>query len=142
MKTYIQLNLTVFPVEPWTDILVAELGELKYDSFLITDDGCQAFVIEQDFNQDALTNLVSDYKDCISAHSTKKVEEENWNAIWEKNFDPIFVDNTCVVRASFHDTSKKHEFDIIIDPKMSFGTGHHQTTYLMISELLKPCKLL
>jgi len=118
------------------EILVAELGALNFESFVNKDDGLQAYIQENAFDEQAVKDLYillnPNFEFKIEVNS---IEQQNWNAEWEKNFEPIEVDGKCVVRASFHD-KKEVEFDIVITPKMSFGTGHHETTHQMISQIL------
>ena len=118
------------------EILVAELDALNFESFVNKDDGLQAYIQENTFDEQAVKELYilhnPNFEFKIEVNS---IEQQNWNAEWEKNFEPIEVDGKCVVRASFHD-KKEVEFDIVITPKMSFGTGHHETTHQMISQIL------
>ena len=118
------------------EILVAELGALNFESFVNKDDGLQAYIQENAFDEQAVKDLYillnPNFEFKIEVNS---IEQQNWNAEWEKNFEQIEVDGKCVVRASFHD-KKEVEFDIVITPKMSFGTGHHETTHQMISQIL------
>ena len=119
------------------EILVAELGVLNFESFVNNDDGLQAYIQENAFDEQAVNDLYvlhnPNFEIKIEVNS---IEQQNWNAEWENNFQPIEVDGKCVVRAPFHD-KKEVEFDIVITPKMSFGTGHHETTHQMISQILK-----
>ena len=119
------------------DILVAELGALDFESFINTQDGLEAYVQEDAFDEESLNNLyIFDNPDFVIKMEVKTIEQQNWNAEWEKSFSPIEVNGRCFVRAPFHD--KKHvEYDIVIEPKMSFGTGHHETTHQMIAHLLE-----
>ena len=119
------------------DILVAELGVLDFESFINTQDGLEAYVQEDAFDEESLNNLyIFDNPGFDIKMEVKTIEQQNWNAEWEKSFSPIEVDGRCFVRAPFHD--KKHvEYDIVIEPKMSFGTGHHETTHQMIAHLLE-----
>lgn len=119
------------------EILVAELGALNFESFVNTDDGLQAYVQEEDFNEEAIRELyILENPDFDIQMEVKSIPQQNWNAEWEKSFDPIEVDGKCVVRAPFHE-KKNVDFDIVIEPKMSFGTGHHETTHQMIAQLLQ-----
>ena len=118
------------------EILVAELGALNFESFVNTDDGLQAYVQEEDFDEQEVRALyILESPDFAIEMEIKTIEQQNWNAEWEKNFEPIEVEGRCVVRAPFHE-EKEVDFDIVIEPKMSFGTGHHETTHQMIAQLL------
>ena len=118
------------------EILVAELGALNFESFVNTDDGLQAYVQEEDFDEQEVRALyILESPDFAIEMEVKTIEQQNWNAEWEKNFEPIEVEGRCVVRAPFHE-EKEVDFDIVIEPKMSFGTGHHETTHQMIAQLL------
>ena len=120
-----------------TDILVSELSKNGFDSFLITDTGFEASVSLNDFNEEVLIEIVKTYSllGPVKFHSGE-IREKNWNVEWEKNFQPIIVNDQCAVRASFHKLNKKYPIEMIINPKMSFGTGHHETTFLMIQSQL------
>jgi len=118
------------------EILVAELGALNFESFVNTEDGLQAYVQEEEFDEEVVKDLyILKNPDFAIEMEVKIIEQQNWNAEWEKNFDPIEVQGRCVVRAPFHD-QKEVDFDIVIEPKMSFGTGHHETTHQMVAHLL------
>lgn len=119
-------------------ILIAEMNEIDFESFDETADGIKAYISEHLFNIENVKELqVNSLTNCIIEYSWKKIKTENWNELWEKNFEPIIVDNKCTIRAPFHDNTPETEFEIIIEPKMSFGTGHHETTHLMIKSMLQ-----
>jgi ribosomal protein L11 methyltransferase len=120
------------------EILMAEIAEAGFDTFMENEKGFEAYAEENKADQQLLDELKVKYKDVnpLLFHQDK-VEKQNWNEEWEKNVDPIFVDEQCLIRAEFHKIDKKYPYEIIITPKMSFGTGHHQTTYLMIKNQLK-----
>jgi len=123
--------------ETITDILVAELSNIGFDSFLITDTGFEASISMDQFNQELLNEMVNSYSSLGSfTYRIDEIKEKNWNIEWEKNFHPIIVEDQCVVRASFHEMEKNYPIELIINPKMAFGTGHHETTYLMIQNQL------
>jgi len=134
---YIGYYFEINPLQPATEILLAELGNIGFESFVETETGLEAFIQKEDWNSTILDDIfVLNSNEFIIKHTHKEIEQINWNIEWEKNFDPIIVDNTCCVRAPFHE-KKKLKYDIIIEPKMSFGTGHHETTHMMIRHLIK-----
>ena len=119
-----------------SEILVAELSVLNFESFVNYDDVLKAYVREDSFDEQAVKNLYLLHNPNFQINiEFNYIEQQNWNAEWEKSFKLIEVKGKCVVRAPFHD-KKEVEFDIVITPKMSFGTGHHETTYQMISHIL------
>lgn len=134
---YIGYYFSVSPKEPATEILTAELGFAGFESFVETENGVTAYIKKEEWNDDILENImILKNEDFAIEHSFEEIEQVNWNAEWEKNFNPIVVDDKCTVRAPFHDIPTT-QYDIIIEPKMSFGTGHHETTHMMIQHILK-----
>jgi ribosomal protein L11 methyltransferase len=134
---YLGYHFSVDPKELGSEILIAELGEKPFESFIETDNGFSAFIQKDLWTDDILNDiyLLSSPEFTIS-YTVEEIDQVNWNEEWEKNFEPIDVDGKCHVRAPFHPKTEA-EFDIVIEPKMSFGTGHHETTHMMIQHLLE-----
>ncbi len=134
---YIEYNFTVSPKEPATEILIAELGAIGFESFVENENGVTAYIQKEEWNSGILEDVFVLNSDEFSIeYNQNEVEQTNWNAEWEKNFTPIQVDNLVSIRAPFH-KNPNLKFDIVIEPKMSFGTGHHETTHMMVQHLLK-----
>lgn len=133
---YLGYHFTVEPKELGSEILIAELGEKPFESFIETDNGFSAYIQKDLWTEDVLNDIyLLTSPEFIISYTIEEIDQVNWNEEWEKNFEPIDVDGKCHVRAPFHPKTEA-EFDIIIEPKMSFGTGHHETTHMMIQHLL------
>ena len=134
---YIEYAFKVNPLQPASDILIAELGEAGFESFVENEEGVLAYIQKSDWADSILASVeILNHANFSISLQIKEIEQENWNATWEKNFNPIEVGNQCVVRAPFHEKTNV-EFDIVIEPKMSFGTGHHETTHMMLEHILE-----
>lgn len=134
---YIGYDFKVAPLQPASEILIAELGYAGFESFVESDEGVTAYIQKEDWNAFILEDIqVLKSEEFKISYDFNEIENVNWNAEWESNFEPIVVDNRVTVRAPFHPIPDT-EFDIIIEPKMSFGTGHHETTHMMIQHILK-----
>ncbi len=135
---YIELQITLSPYSAdVSDLLAAELGELGYDSFTETDTGLNAYIPVKLYQEAAIKVLFHNYSHLSKiAYTPQFIPEQNWNAVWESNFDPVIIDGLCTIRAPFHKNLPKTEINIVMEPKMAFGTGHHDTTYLMAEALL------
>tara|TARA_R110000765_G_scaffold113882_2_gene206382 strand:+ start:1428 stop:2264 length:837 start_codon:yes stop_codon:yes gene_type:complete len=134
---YIEYRFTVKPKEPASDLLIAELGDVGFESFVEEEDDVLAYIQKTDWSENILENVqILDNPRYSFTHDYKEIEQENWNATWEQNFQPIIIDDVCMIRAPFHDKIKV-EYDIVIEPKMSFGTGHHETTHMMLQHILQ-----
>lgn len=118
------------------DILIAELSELAYDSMMETEQGMEAYIDKALFNEIDLKQLIHKYREYSITYEVQPVVERNWNEEWEKNYDPITVEDQIYVRATFHEARSEFPYEIVINPRMSFGTGHHSTTYLMLKNQL------
>ena len=133
---FVCYDFNIEPAIPGCEILIAQLSQLGFDSFQEHENGISAYVdskISSEIDPKDIQILnTGEFK--ISFEITS-VEKQNWNIKWESNFEPIYVDNICCVRAPFHPKSD-YKYDLVIEPKMSFGTGHHETTSMMISFIL------
>lgn len=139
MNDYYALRLDVEPCSAdATDLLAYMLGEAGYESFVPDENGLTAYVRAELFDEDAVRAVLDEFPfDAMVTTSTEFVEGQDWNAEWERNyFKPIVVGDRCVVHSSFHTDVPAAEYDIVIDPKMAFGTGHHATTSLILTRLL------
>jgi ribosomal protein L11 methyltransferase len=134
---YLGYHFTIEPKELGSEILIAELGEKPFESFIETDLGIVAYIQKDLWSEDVLEDIyILTSPEFTISYKIEEIDQVNWNEEWEKNFEPIDVDGKCHVRAPFHPKTDA-EFDIIIEPKMSFGTGHHETTHMMIQHLLE-----
>ncbi len=134
---YIEYKFTVTPKEPATEILIAELGNVGFESFVENENGLTAYIQKENWNDALLEGIFILNSDEFSIDYTlHEVAQTNWNAAWEKNFEAIEVDGTVSIRAPFHENPNL-KYDIVIEPKMSFGTGHHETTHMMVQHLLQ-----
>ncbi len=139
MNDYRKVRLDLSPcTEDATDIMAALLADIGFESFVPDDCGLDAYIQEPLFDAQALNSAIAEFPFAMSIDvATEKVEGRDWNAEWEQNyFQPIVVGDRCVIHSSFHTDIPACEFDITIDPKMAFGTGHHATTSLIIEQLL------
>ena len=135
-NSYIAYNFTVSPKEPASEILIAELGHAGFESFIENENGVTAYIQKDEHQEDILKDVFVLQNDEFDISFTKEdIAQVNWNAEWEKNFQPIQVNNLVSIRAPFHENPNL-KYDIIIEPKMSFGTGHHETTHMMVQHLL------
>ncbi len=137
MSNYIEYNFRITPFQPASEILMAELGELEFESFIEQENELSAYIQKKDWKENILDGIsILENPDFEITFEVKEIEQENWSATWEENFEPITVGNRCRVRAPFHE-KLDFEHDIVIEPKMSFGTGHHETTQMMLHYILE-----
>lgn len=135
---YIKAIFTFKSIEDYQqDLLISDLADLGFDTFEDSEGGFTAFVIKDNFNEQELKDLLANYsEEFTTAYTLEDVADENWNAEWEKNFSPLIIDDVCYVRATFHEPQPSYPYEIVIDPKMAFGTGHHQTTTMVMQYIL------
>ncbi len=137
MSNYIELEFTVEPKEQGSDVLIAQLSDIGFESFIENNSGFTAYITEDSFDETQLNIALSFCKDFFKFSYEKKIiPQQNWNKEWESNFQPIEIAGKCYIRAPFHEAKAGFIYDVIIEPKMSFGTGHHDTTQLMIGKLM------
>ncbi len=133
---YISYTFKISPLQPATEILIAELGYAGFESFVENEDGVTAYIQKSADNESILDDIFILKNDEFKiSYIKEEIAQVNWNQEWEKNFNPIQVDDLVSIRAPFH-PNPNLKYDIIIEPKMSFGTGHHETTHMMVQHLL------
>lgn len=135
--SYLNVHLQI-PNKEYIPIFVAELSEVGFESFQEFENKIEAYILEKDFDPKQLEGVLKRYKGQIDCKVEKieKLEDQNWNALWESNFDPVRVGDRLIVKALFHEIEREYPYTITIQPKMSFGTGHHETTWLMLDTML------
>ena len=137
IQTYIAYHFTIDPIEPAREILIAELGNLGFESFEETENGLTAYIPKSDWHLNNLHDVqILNSGDFSIVYDKEEIEPVNWNRKWESNFEPITIDDRVSISAPFHEKGTL-QYNILIEPKMSFGTGHHETTHLMVQHLLQ-----
>lgn len=137
--SYKELIFTLSSLEEFQrDLLINSLSEVGFDTFEETETGFKAYIPFADFNQDNLDNALQEYREMFPfSYDEKLIPYKNWNEVWESNFEPLEINNQCFIRATFHQPRPEFKYEIVIDPKMAFGTGHHQTTAMMMQWMLE-----
>lgn len=135
---YIQVTFTFSGIEEYQkDLLVSELAEVGFNTFEDTESGFAAFIDFDDYNQNRLSGVLLQFEDeFVYNYTVTEIAAQNWNEEWEKNFEPLVISDECYIRATFHQPQPHYRYEIVIDPKMAFGTGHHQTTTMMMQYIL------
>lgn len=132
---YAEIKLEINPKDPFSEIIMAELGDAGYDSFVETDAGLLAYIPANQFDEEILKQVIASVGGCTATYTISTLPDQDWNAEWEKEHKPVMVDDFCWIYAPFHSPNPQAEYNILIEPKMSFGTAHHPTTYLMLKLL-------
>lgn len=135
---YLELDISVKPTKPWSEILISQLAEFGFDSFTENEFGLKAYGLVKDIDLKsavASTFLSTHPSEVEISFTSNEIPEQNWNATWEADFEPVLVEDKVAILAPFHDKKNRDTLIVEIQPKMSFGTGHHQTTYLMSKSL-------
>jgi ribosomal protein L11 methyltransferase len=136
---YKELIFTLISPEDYhRDLLIDSLSRIGFETFEEMDIGFKAYIPSSDFNQEILDSLLSEYRGMFSfSYEINLIPHKNWNEVWESNFQPLIIGDQCYVRATFHQPRPEIKYEIVIDPKMAFGTGHHQTTSMMMELMLE-----
>lgn len=138
---YLEVTFTTHPCnETVNDVVSALAGEIGFESFVECEAGVQAYIQQTLFDEEALKEMIASFPlpDTTVKYTIKEAEDKNWNEEWEKNFfQPIVIGDRCCIHSTFHKDTPKTEYEILINPQMAFGTGHHETTSSIISELLE-----
>jgi ribosomal protein L11 methyltransferase len=136
---YYELLFTTRTTEDYQqDLLINALGEIGFDTFEELDLGFKAYISTGDFDQEKLDEQLAFYRDMFPfSYEITLIPQKNWNEVWESNFEPIEIGDKIFVRATFHQPAPEFPYEIVIDPKMAFGTGHHQTTAMMLEMMLE-----
>jgi ribosomal protein L11 methyltransferase len=136
---YYELLFTTITTEDYQqDLLIGALGDIGFNTFEEVDLGFKAYIPVNDFDQDKLDETLGAYREMFTfSYDITLIPQKNWNEVWESNFEPLQISDQVFVRATFHEPKPEFPYEIVIDPKMAFGTGHHQTTAMMMALMLE-----
>ena len=136
-SVYLEIDVSINPIEPWGEIMIAQMSDYGFESFLDSEKGFKAYMLKSAFSKNEFERLsLFSKEDVLVKWTQKSIPPQNWNEKWERGFSPKKIGEDCLVRSDFH-LPMGYKYELVITPKMSFGTGHHQTTQLMLSFLLK-----
>ena len=139
MRDYIEVIIATEPVsEEFAELVMAEIESLGFESFVYEDDVLKAYIPVDSFDERRLRVILGGFDNSTEfsySYIVNHIGYQNWNALWESSFDPVIIGNKCVIKASFHKDLPRARYNITIDPKMAFGTGHHNTTALMVESM-------
>ncbi|MRI64095.1 50S ribosomal protein L11 methyltransferase [Ornithobacterium rhinotracheale] len=133
---YIEYHFNIVPPQPFSEILIALLSQAEFESFEETATGLKAYILKDYDDEEFVKDQVAELDTAEIVYERTEIEPVNWNKEWESNFSPININDACYIRAEFHEPHPDAPYEIVIQPKMSFGTGHHETTHLMVEYLL------
>ncbi len=135
---YLKVSFSFGEIEEYQkDLLIADLADIDFETFEDTANGFDAFAQKSLFEDGKLQAVLAEHQSLNADYKVEEVVSENWNKEWESNFSPLIISDDCYVRATFHEAQPQYQYEIVIDPKMSFGTGHHQTTTMMMQYILE-----
>ena len=138
---YLEIKLKITPADPWKEVYTSLMADAGCDSFMDGDseEELLCYIPEKDYREDVFKDMLEnpEFPEVKVAYSVTPMEDKDWNAAWEANYEPVLIDDKCYIRAPFHPARPDVDYEIVIEPKMSFGTAHHATTAQMVSYLLE-----
>ena len=139
---FTEVDISLELVDPYAEIMVARLDQIKYDSFAVHESGLKAYILTNLFDKKKLNDIISEISISTQvSFKISRIKKVNWNKEWESNYSPVLINENCIIRAQFHTQTANVKHEIIITPKMSFGTGHHETTFLVMNQIFElDCK--